>query len=656
MKKKSCNSRNILAVSLSLCIAALAGCQPQAAVVKEQKNMAAIEPLQMAALQSGQIAAVDAVQLIDRLAFWPEADRLIASETDGLFLADKSGKTLAHLPGHFEKLDHRTGEQGLLITSINSQSQQVVVVSVSRAKRELSNLQMIPRRDFKVDGVCLYRDEAHNEFVFLVGEEGLGEQWLVAQSEKLLAEPKLVRALSLPPESEHCQVDDSLALLYVNEEGVGFWAYEAHPEAALVRYPVDMIKPFGSIADTAVGMAQLPGGLLALDAGSGELHAYQAEDGKWQSVWQRPLNNLNEPEWISARVANNKTEIIVRDEKGMHQSTLDWVPAVKKAAATLPILTVHTQTDPVPSLGDAADDPAIWVHPKNPAQSLVLGTDKRGGLAVYDLQGKEKQYLAVGRLNNVDVRTDFTWNGEKVDVAVATHRDHNSLQVFAIHRDTGLLTDIGQIATPLTDIYGICMYKDAAGEIYAIPNDKDGRFLQYRLSVASEKIHGDLVREFAVKTQPEGCVANDKTHRLFVGEEDEAVWALDARADAATTLEKVIAVDGERIVDDIEGLAIYNGKARDYLVISSQGNDSYAIIDAEAPYTWRGAFRIGLNAQKGIDGASETDGLEVTSANLGGVWSQGMLVVQDGRKRMPEDRQNYKYLPWSDVAEALKLD
>ena len=53
--------------------------------------------------------------------------------------------------------------------------------------------------------------------------------------------------------------------------------------------------------------------------------------------------------------------------------------------------------------------------------------------------------------------------------------------------------------------------------------------------------------------------------------------------------------------------------------------------------------------------AAETDGLEVTSANLGGPWSKGMLVVQDGRKRMPERAQNFKYIPWTEVAKALHL-
>ena len=46
----------------------------------------------------------------------------------------------------------------------------------------------------------------------------------------------------------------------------------------------------------------------------------------------------------------------------------------------------------------------------------------------------------------------------------------------------------------------------------------------------------------------------------------------------------------------------------------------------------------------------------MTSANLGGPWSQGLLVVQDGRKRMPEGRQNFKAIAWSQVVEALQLD
>ena len=40
--------------------------------------------------------------------------------------------------------------------------------------------------------------------------------------------------------------------------------------------------------------------------------------------------------------------------------------------------------------GDVADDPAIWIHPDDPALSAVIGTNKDktdGGLVVFDLNG-----------------------------------------------------------------------------------------------------------------------------------------------------------------------------------------------------------------------------------------------------------------------------
>jgi 3-phytase len=322
------------------------------------------------------------------------------------------------------------------------------------------------------------------------------------------------------------------------------------------------------------------------------------------------------------------------------------------------------QTDLMPSFGDAADDPAIWVHPTNASQSRVLGTDKQGGLAVYDLQGKELQYLAVGRLNNVDIRTGFNLNGVLVDLAVASNRDHNSLHLFSINRETGHIATLGEQPTTIQDIYGICMYKDAKSRFYAIVNDKDGTFEQHLLTVVGGQIVANKVRSFKVATQPEGCVVNDQTAQLFVGEEDEAVWALSADADVPATMTKVIGTNAA-VHADIEGIAYYqanpqNGTQQNYLVISSQGNDSYVVLEATPPYKLRGTFSIGINVALGIDGASETDGLEVTSADLSGnnsgPWRLGMLVVQDGRKRIPEGRQNFKYVPWTAIAEALNLE
>jgi len=597
-------------------------------------------------------------QLLAPQTIIPGADRLVVSKKKGILLLNKQGETLGSLPGTFGSTDHRVDANGLLLATVDADRQQAMITSRLSSQKGWTPKQYLPRLDFKIEGVCLYQDEASNAFVFLVGEEGLGEQWLVASKAVPLATPQRIRHMSLPPESSTCAVDDAAGLMYVNEEKVGLWAYDAHPEAELARYPVGLRQPMGDIVGSAAGMAVVPGAVLLLDADKAMLHRY-ARDKKniWRALPAIALNSFDEPEQLSVRVNGNRIEVLVQDERGLHRGVLDWLPPAPAPALVkrLPILQAQVQTDLVPSFGDAADDPAIWVHPTDAKRSRVLGTDKQGGLLVYDMQGRKLQDLRVGRLNNVDVRAGFMHKGRLIDLAVASNRDHDSLHVFAIDRSSGQVSELGQYPTGLKDIYGICMFKDAQGNIDAIANGKDGRFMQYRLSSSNGKVQSRLVRQFKVATQPEGCVADDYGQQLFVGEEDVAVWALDARAEAPTAMSKVIGV-GEVAHADIEGLAFYRGARHNYLVISSQGNDSYVVVDGQAPYAVRGAFRIGLNAAAGIDGVSETDGLEVSSANLGGVWKQGMLVVQDGRKRMPEGKQNYKYVPWSAVADALGLE
>ncbi len=62
-----------------------------------------------------------------------------------------------------------------------------------------------------------------------------------------------------------------------------------------------------------------------------------------------------------------------------------------------------------------------------------------------------------------------------------------------------------------------------------------------------------------------------------------------------------------------------------------------------------------MNPTLGIDGSSETDGIEISSANLGGAFNAGLLVVQDGYKRLPDGAQNFKYVPWRAISQALNL-
>lgn len=319
------------------------------------------------------------------------------------------------------------------------------------------------------------------------------------------------------------------------------------------------------------------------------------------------------------------------------------------------IIEPQAQTEPMARQGDAADDPAIWLS-SNPADARILGTNKKQGLLVYDLQGKQTQLLEVGRLNNVDVRQGIDLGGAKVDLAVATRRDDNTMMLFSIAAN-GELSVAGSFATGLNDIYGMCLYQPKAGGVEAFINDKDGTFQQYQIGMNNGKFGATLLRSFKVATQPEGCVADDNSGRLFLGEERRGVWTTSADAAKPDALNMVLPV-GANLAADVEGMAIYHGRngAPSYLVVSSQGDSSYVVLDATAPYKVRGRFRVGFNLRAGVDGTSETDGLEVTSSNLGGPYAQGMLVIQDGYKRLPDGPQNFKYVAWGDVARALKLD
>ena len=538
---------------------------------------------------------------------------------------------------------------------IDSKLQQVVIDSGSRQTK-------IPATHFPLESTCDFVDAAGNHLVTLVGEEGRGQQWQVGDKQGLLPTPVKVRDIALPPTATTCVIDPISATLFVNEEGVGLWAYPADAESETSRTAVLLESPYSEFKNIAAFTAV--GGQVVVADPKLDVLAILTPDSKgvWKETKRIPGGGLDalDVEILKVRqfVPGTLTLHAIGDD-GERDIKVPWGSMLdsRNATTAVPTVTVKpsAQTTPVARMGDAADDPAIWVHPRDARKSLVLGTDKKGGLQVFDLQGKRLQDLRIGRVNNVDVRSGRIGN-RMMHIAAASNRDNETLHLFSIDEATGKVKAIGEVPTQHKEIYGLCMAKDRNGAMYVIANQKDSLFVQYRLEPkAGNGVTASKVREFKLGSQPEGCVSNDRTGELFVGEEAEGVYVLALDPNASTAMRDVIKV-GDVLHKDVEGLAIYNGAKRDYLIVSSQGNDRYVVLDAQAPYQVRGIVRIMADARTGIDGASETDGLEVTSANLGGIYSQGMFVVQDGRKRMPEATQNFKYVPWRSIAEALKLD
>ena len=269
--------------------------------------------------------------------------------------------------------------------------------------------------------------------------------------------------------AEHlCQTDDKAGQLYVNEENVGFWRYPADAEAPLQREPVDLVKPFGALTKVAAGMALVPGGLLALDAEAPALHLYRQSESGWQADGVLPLDGLDEPERISARRTSEGVELLLADEQGLHRAQLAWQPQALPHPEPIVSLAAAVETGPVPSLGTPPMTRRSGSIRAILRRAACSAPTRRGGLVVYDTEGRQLQSLTVGRLNNVDVRSGLRLGSKRVDGRGQQPRPQQPAPVR--HRPRSGCSDIGQIATPLSDIYGLCMFQNRQGVTYAIAN------------------------------------------------------------------------------------------------------------------------------------------------------------------------------------------
>jgi 3-phytase len=325
-------------------------------------------------------------------------------------------------------------------------------------------------------------------------------------------------------------------------------------------------------------------------------------------------------------------------------------------AATTVQPEASAQTAPVPHKKDAADDPALWIHPQQPELSLILGTDKQGGLHSYNMDGSTHELVSDGtKPNNVDVLYRFRLNGRTVDVAVASVRGSKKgmgVKVWAIDAATRRLSDV----TDGTSIrvldgkepIGVCAYRSArTGRSFFFVTSEKGNVEQYELKDAGGgRISGALARTIKLSSLAEGCVADDELGLLYLAEETKGIWRFDAEPDASREGKLVARVGENGLTEDVEGLTIYYAaQRRGYLIASSQGNNTYKVYER----TGENRYLLTIDPKDGrIDDVSDTDGICVTSCPTSLRFAKGVFIVQDGTNS--GGNQNFKLYAWEDIA------
>lgn len=313
----------------------------------------------------------------------------------------------------------------------------------------------------------------------------------------------------------------------------------------------------------------------------------------------------------------------------------------------LQLVPARAETDPMLGTADQADDPALWVHPGDSSLSIILGTNKEGGLYIYNLAGEQQGVLDVGRVNNVDIRGDL---------AVASNDQVNGLSWFRIRpTDTGArVRHIGDTKIRRHEPYGVCLGR-VAGELLAGVTYPNGAFELWRADDNGSGISKELLRTEIFASQVEGCVFDDAGQRLFIGEEDHGVWLLDLADPASRPREMDTIAAGNGLVEDVEGLSLYTlDDERGYLVVSAQGADRFIFYDRRPPHDVVGAIRIVSSRDGSVDGVSHTDGIEASSVPMDG-YPMGILIVQDDANPRIEKDQNFKLVDWRDIESALDL-
>lgn len=390
-----------------------------------------------------------------------------------------------------------------------------------------------------------------------------------------------------------------------------------------------------------------------------------------------------------------------------------------------------------------ADDPAIWVHPSDEEDSIVIATLKEGGIDVYDLNGMLLQRVPGGpgltpdspnrRFNNVDIVYNFELQGREVDLAVVSNRGTDKLSIFVIDKAAAEargepLRDVTAANAPYIFVSSIAeLGEERAAQGLAAMNlsdDEEGPFVAFvsrndrrdvaelRLFAASGgKVSYSIRRRFQLPGSyvlpngqtwvpctdengaegfAEGMAIDRYNGQLYIAQEKvglirtplaspgSSFRVVDKVRHFGTPYDRVFDEEEEEFVcnfreaedpgfggpnlqEDVEGVAIYESEdGKGHVLVSSQGNNIYAVYDRRGNNAFRGTFKV---TDGMVDETSETDGMHVSNANFGGQFSSGLIVAHDG-ENTPEvldsegesrDNTNFKFIKWRDVAAKLGL-
>ena len=299
------------------------------------------------------------------------------------------------------------------------------------------------------------------------------------------------------------------------------------------------------------------------------------------------------------------------------------------------------ETAPVFAGNDAADDICILENKSAPDQSLIISSDKKYGIIVYDLKGDKVNEYNVGRINNVDIIPSKTL--EHHFIVCGTNRSYNAIDLY-LFNESGVLVKrlLRMQVKSLKDVYGITFY-DGDVKTYLFISDKKGHVEQWIYNNDESAPQISKLRSLKFSSLVEGIVADEFKAKLYIAQERKGIWEINVNPTLPLN-RKLIYKKNKYIKPDFEGLTLRdeaNGKGQ--LIASIQGSNGYLVLDRQnlSPSLF---FRI-IGGET-IDGTTETDGIDVSTISTE-KFPKGFFIAQDDDN--DGLNQNFKIVNWQKI-------
>ncbi len=525
-------------------------------------------------------------------------------------------------------------------------------------------------------GISLYKRESDDVIFAIVGRksgpsDGYLWQYRLDGNPDGTIGATIVRSFgtySGEKEIEAIAVDDEYGYVYYSDEGVGIRKYHADPDQT--NEELALFATTG-IADDHEGISIYKtdmgtGYIILSDQQANKFHFFSREGTKLNphdhqliKVINAACNFSDGSEVTNASLGSLFPKglfVAMSDDKTFH--FYDWEDLAGDDLLIAPDgLVEHTENAIHPKYVTEkvvydSDDPAIWVNSKDPAASLIIGTDKEvnGGLYVFDLHGKVvKTVPELGRPNNVDIAYGFKLNDELVDIVITTERSNNQLRIFNV-------PDMEPIDNGGLEVFegvdergpmGIAFYTASDGVLYAIVGRTngplEGYLWQYRIEDAGNgNVKLVKVREFGKYSGVKEIEAIAVDNELgFVYYADEAFGVRKYYANPAMGNEELALFGTDDFGRDIEGISIYKTNDKTgYILISDQQVGTFNIYPREGTLEDQNRHQL----IKSVELMTlESDGSEVSSTNFGPEFPKGIFVA------MSTDKTFHIY-DWRDIA------